>query len=49
MMPWVLLKFIWTRKHFGDIWGGIEKVLKEVQFARAQINPPFITDYDEND
>ncbi|OBZ80187.1 hypothetical protein A0J61_11764 [Choanephora cucurbitarum] len=29
IMPWVLIEFIWRRKHCGDITGGIVKVLKK--------------------
>ncbi|OBZ81182.1 hypothetical protein A0J61_10770 [Choanephora cucurbitarum] len=24
-MPWMLLRFIWMRKHYGDIWGGMNE------------------------
>lgn len=22
MVPWLLIEFIWRRKHYGDLWGG---------------------------
>jgi hypothetical protein len=44
MMPWLLLEFIWRRKHHADIWGGVIKCLKEVRFSDVYRNPAFVTE-----
>lgn len=46
MMPWVLVEFIWRRKHYGDLWGGLIKTLREVSFSRASRNEAYFTDFD---
>ncbi|ORE08154.1 hypothetical protein BCV72DRAFT_324617 [Rhizopus microsporus var. microsporus] len=28
MMPWVLVEFMWRRKHYDDLWDGLMKALK---------------------
>lgn len=30
MMPWVLIEFMWHRKHHGDLWDGLMKMLKYI-------------------
>ncbi|KAG1136296.1 hypothetical protein G6F38_012161 [Rhizopus arrhizus] len=44
MMPWLLIEFIWRRKHHNDIFGGIINCLKNVSFDRAQRNPAWLTE-----
>lgn len=43
MTPWMLVEFIWRRKHYGDLWGGVMKCLREVAFNPNTVNPPFHT------
>lgn len=43
MMPWKLLEFIWRRKNVADIWGGVLRTLREVEFSKADTNPPWYT------
>lgn len=43
-MPWVLVEFIWRRKHHGDLWGGLLKCLREVTFSNVSTNPPIYTE-----
>lgn len=45
MVPWLLIEFIWRRKHHGDLWGGVMKTLKEVSFSRSDSNPAWLTDF----
>ncbi|KAG1136329.1 hypothetical protein G6F37_012182 [Rhizopus arrhizus] len=44
MVPWLLIEFIWRRKHHNDIFGGIVNCLKNVSFDRAQRNPACLTE-----
>ncbi|EIE82405.1 hypothetical protein RO3G_07110 [Rhizopus delemar RA 99-880] len=44
MVPWLLIEFIWRRKHHNDIFGGIIDCLKNVSFDRAQRNPAWLTE-----
>ncbi|KAG1147461.1 hypothetical protein G6F37_008807 [Rhizopus arrhizus] len=44
MMPWLLIEFIWRRKHHNDIFNGIINCLKNVSFDRAQRNPAWLTE-----
>ncbi|OBZ81295.1 hypothetical protein A0J61_10656 [Choanephora cucurbitarum] len=44
MMPWVLVEFIWRRKHCGDITGGILRVLKEVAYQWNSNNAAYLTE-----
>ncbi|KAG1398570.1 hypothetical protein G6F58_011295 [Rhizopus delemar] len=39
MIPWLLIEFIWQRKHHNNIFNGIISCLKNVSFDRAQRNP----------
>lgn len=39
----ILVEFLWRRKHFGDIWGGLLKCLKEVNYASNSDNFPIYT------
>lgn len=43
-MPWALLEFLWRRKYHGDLFGGLLKTLRDVQFIRTNRNPPFLTE-----
>lgn len=45
MVPWLLIEFIWRRKHYGDLWGGLMKTLKEVSFHNSATNPAWLTDF----
>lgn len=45
MMPWLLVEFIWRRKHHSGIFDGIIKVLKDVAFSRAARNPAWLTEF----
>ena len=48
-MPWLLVEFIWRRKHHGDLWGGIMKCLSEVAFrANSKLEPVLIQFTSEN-
>ncbi|CEP11592.1 hypothetical protein [Parasitella parasitica] len=51
MMPWMLMEFIWRRKHHGNIWEGIMTRLREVTFVRNDDTDPshtvFSVDADE--
>jgi hypothetical protein len=52
MMPWILVEFIWRRKHHHDIWGGVMKCLREVAYSPDSENPAFLTEFviqDESD
>lgn len=42
-MPWVLLEFIWRRKYHANLFGGLLKTLREVEFNRREFNPPVYT------
>lgn len=44
-MPWVLLEFIWRRKYFGDLFGGMMKSLREVDFVPGGRDIPWFTEY----
>ncbi|KAG1532848.1 hypothetical protein G6F45_012741 [Rhizopus arrhizus] len=46
MIPWLLIEFIWRRKHHNHIFGGISDCLKDVSFDRAQRNPAWLTELD---
>ncbi|KAG1399835.1 hypothetical protein G6F59_013267 [Rhizopus arrhizus] len=46
MVHWLLIEFIWRRKHHNDIFGGIIDCLKNVSFDRAQRNPAWLTELD---
>lgn len=43
-MPWVLVEFLWRRKHHGDLWGGLLNALKGVAFSNTASNPPAYTE-----
>lgn len=44
-MPWILLEFIWRRKYFGDLYGGMMKSLREVDFVPGDRQQSLHTDY----
>ncbi|KAI8091675.1 hypothetical protein BDF21DRAFT_395382 [Thamnidium elegans] len=44
-MPWVLLEFIWRRKYYGDLFGGMMKSLREVDFVPGDRQIPTYTEY----
>lgn len=46
MVPWLLIEFIWRRKHHGDLWGGVLKTLKEVSYSRSNTNPSWLTEFE---
>ena len=43
-MPWNLVEFIWRRKHYGDLWGGFLKCLKDVSVGGASDSPDLTED-----
>lgn len=52
MMPWVLIEFIWRRNHYGDIWRGVMRCLREVAYSPQSQNRAYLTEYvisDEDD
>lgn len=42
MVPWLLVEFIWRRKHAGDIWEVVMKALKDASYDQANINPAWL-------
>lgn len=45
MVPWLLAEFIWRRKHYGDLWGGVMTCLSEVAFRRNSELDPVLTQF----
>jgi hypothetical protein len=43
-MPWVLMEFIWRRKHAGDVWGGLISSLKNNSFTTVSNHMPLYTE-----
>ncbi|KAG1135723.1 hypothetical protein G6F37_012585 [Rhizopus arrhizus] len=44
MIPWLLIEFIWRRKHHNNTFNGIINCLKNVSFDRVQHNPAWFAE-----